>query len=353
MPLTMWRLGLVTCAMIVVASPLPVDADVFAIDGVAVDETAADTRQARANALDSALHIAWRDLARRLVRGDPGAVLNQDTATLDGLVQGLEFNDERMSPGRYQAVVSVRFQAQGVLDILDEAGVGHLDTPGPVLVVLPVLQTDTQRLLWQESNLWLAAWQRSPAGRRAVELIVPGGGLRDIGLVDVVGALAHDWDQLERLVRHYRADGVLLAYARRQGTTLRPRLTWIDENGASPVLLGRNVPEAWPTEAVGRAVDEIRTGIDDHWGAMALAPAGPTLSVLADIPVAGLAEWIDTRDRLESSPALQAIIPLLVSTTRVRVRLLFTGTRDNLVLHMRRAGLDVEGRVGSLTIRPQ
>ncbi len=353
MPLRMWRLGLVACAVLVAASPSPAGADVFTITGVAVDETAEDTPRARLNALRSALHIAWRDLARRLVRGDPGAVLDQESATLDSLVKGLEFDDEKMSAGRYQAVVSVRFQAHGVLEILDESGVSHLDTPGPVLVVLPVLQSGTHRILWEESNLWLAAWQRSGGGNSAVELIVPGGGLRDISLVDAAGALAQDWDQLERLVSHYRADGVLIAHARRDGNILRPRLTWLDGDGASPVLLGRSVPQAWPMGAVGRAVEESRTGIDDHWAAMALAPAGPTVSVFADIPVTSLAEWIDIRDRLESSPALEAVIPLLVSTTRMRVRLLFTGTRDNLLLHMRRAGLEADVRAGLLTIRTQ
>lgn len=353
MPLKMWRLGLVTCAVLVAAPPPAADAEVFTISGVAVDETAEDTRLARMNALRAALHIAWRDLAKRLVRGDPGAVLDQEVATLDTLVQGLEFDDERMSAGRYQAVVSVRFQAEAVLEILGEAGVSHLDTPGPVLVVLPVLQSGPQLVLWEDSNVWLSAWQRSNGGSSAVELIVPGGDLRDISLVGAADALSQDWDQLARLVSLHRADGVLIAHARKDEDTLRPRLTWLDEGGASPVLLARSVRQTWPMDALGRAVEASRAGIDEHWAAMALAPAGPTVSVFADIPVTSLAEWIDIRDRLESSPALQAVVPLLVSTTRIRARLLHTGTREDLLFRMRRAGLDVDGQAGFLTIRTQ
>ncbi|MDE0046531.1 MAG: DUF2066 domain-containing protein [bacterium] len=353
MPLKMWRLGLVTC-VVLVAAPLPAaDAEVFTISGVAVDETAEDTPQARIKALHSALHIAWRDLAKRLVRGDPGAVLDQEVATLDTLVQGLEFDDEKMSDGRYQAVISVRFQAEAVLEILDEAGVSRLDTPGPVLVVLPVLQTGPQLVLWEDSNVWLSAWQRSNGGNSAVELIVPGGDLQDISLVDASDALSQNRDELAPLVSRHRADGVLIAHARQNEDTLRPRLTWLDAGGASPVLLARNVPQAWPMDALGRAVEASRTGVDEHWAAMALAPAGPTVSVFADIPVTSLAEWIDVRDRLESSPALQAVVPLLVSTTRVRARLLYTGTREDLLFRMRRAGLDVGGQTGLLTIRTQ
>lgn len=353
MPLKMWRLGLVACAVLV-AAPLPTaDAEVFTISGVAVDETAEDIPQARMKALRSALYIAWRDLAKRLVRGDPGAVLDQEVATLDTIVQGLEFDDERMSAGRYQAVISVRFQAEAVLAILGEAGVSHLDTPGPVLVVLPVLQSGPQLDLWEDSNVWLSAWQRSNGGNSAVELIVPGGDLRDISLVDAADALSQNWDQLAPLVSLHRADGVLVAHARKDEDTLRPRLTWLDEGGASPVLLSRSVRQAWPMDALGRAVEASRTGIDEHWAAMALAPAGPTVSVFADISVTSLAEWIDIRDRLESSPALQAVVPLLVSTTRVRARLLYTGTREDLVFRMRRAGLEVDGQTGFLSIRTQ
>ncbi|MCE2520539.1 MAG: DUF2066 domain-containing protein [Alphaproteobacteria bacterium] len=350
MPLKMWRLGLVTCAVLVAAPPPTADAEVFTISGVAVDETAEDTRQARMNALRSALHIAWRDLARRLVRGDPEAILDQDVATLDTLVQSLEFDDERMSAGRYQAVISVRFQADAVLEILGDSGVSHLDTPGPVLVVLPVLQTGPQLVLWEDSNVWLSAWQRSNGGSSAVELIVPPGDLRDISLIDAADALSQDWSQLAGLVSRHRADGVLIAHARKDMNTLRPRLTWLDEDGANPVLMGRSVPQMWPMDALGGAVEASRTGIDEHWAAMALAPDGPTVSVFADIPVTSLAEWIDIRDRLESAPAVQAVVPLLVSTTRIRARMLYTGTREDLLFRMRRAGLEVDGQAGLLTI---
>ncbi len=350
MPLKMWRLGLVTCAVLVTASPPMAAAEVFTIPGVAVDETAQDTRQARLKALRSALHIAWRDLARRLVRGSPEAILDQSNATLDTLVQGLEFDDERMSAGRYQAVVTVRFKADAVLDILGGSGVTHLDRPGPVLVVLPVLQSGPHLALWEESNTWLSAWQRSTGGRSAVELVVPPGDLRDISLIDGAGALSQDWTLLAPLAARHRADGVLIAHARTDGDTLRQRLTWLDPGGANPVLMARGTPQAWPMDALGRAVGASRTGIDEHWAAMALAPAGPTLSVFADIPVTGLGEWIDIRDRLESAPALKAVIPLLVSTTRIRAKLLYTGTREDLLFRMRRAGLDVDGQAGLLAI---
>ena len=350
MPLKMWRLGLVMCAVLAAAPAPAADGEVFTISGVAVDESAEDTRLARMKALRSALHIAWRDLARRLVRGDPEAVLVQDVATLDTLVQGLEFDDERMSAGRYQAVVSVRFQAAAVLELLGDSGVSHLNTPGPVLVVLPVLQSGPQLVLWEDSNAWLSAWQRSSGGNSAVELIVPSGDLRDIGLIDAAGALSQEWDLLAGLVSRHRADGVLIAHARTDGDTFRQRLTWLDGDGAGPVLMARNVPQTWPMDDLGQAVGASRTGIDEHWAAMALAPAGPTVSVFADIPVTSLREWTDIRDRLESSPALQAVVPLLVSTTRVRARLLYTGTREDLLFRMRRAGLDVEGQAGLLTI---
>ena len=353
MPWKMWRLGLVTCAVLVATPQLAADGEVFTISGVAVDETAEDTRLARKQALRSALDIAWSDLARRLVRGNPEAILHQEGATLETLVQGLEFDDEKMSAGRYQAVISVRFQADAVLEILGQSGVSHLDTPGPVVVVLPVLQSGPQLVLWEESNVWLSAWQRSSGGNSAVELIVPGGDLRDISLIDAAGALSQDWSLLVPLVSRHRADGVLIAHARKDEDTLRQRLTWIEEDGANPVLMARNVPQTWSMEALGRAVEASRTGIDEHWAAMALAPAGPIVSVFADIPVTSLAEWIDVRDRLESDPALQAVVPLLVSTTRVRARLLYTGTREDLLFRMRRAGLDIDAQAGLLTIVKQ
>ena len=81
--------------------------------------------------------------------------------------------------------------------------------------------------------------------------------------------LSQDWNLLAPLVSRHRADGVLIAHARKDEDALRQRLTWIDEDGANPVLMARNVPQTWPMETLGQAVEASRTGIDEHWAAMA------------------------------------------------------------------------------------
>ena len=344
-----------TCLAVVVALWLAPaiaqpDEDVFTIHGVAVDETAADTRQARENAISSALARAWRQLGARLVLGDPSAVIHQDSATLEALVQGLEVDDEKISTGRYQAVFTVRFHATAALGILQSSGVEHLETPSPVLLVLPVLQAGRTTLLWEDANAWLGAWQFESDRGNVVEIVVPRSDVQDIVLLDAAGALSRDWNVLEKLVSLYRADAVLVAHATAESGYIRQRLTWLDDEGARPVLMARSAPETRPDGAFGEAVIDARLSVDEHWAEVTLAPEGPMTTVLADIPVESLADWIDIRSRMESSPVLREVIPLVMSTTRVRVRLRHSGTRDDLFFRMRRLGLDVDDRAGVLVI---
>ena len=345
---------LVCLAVVVALWPAPsfaeADEDVFTIYGVAVDVTAGDTRQARENAIRTALARAWRQLGARLVLGDPSAVVNQDAGTLEALAQGLEVDDEKISTGRYQAVFTVRFHARAALEIFQRSGVEHLETPSPVLLVLPVLQTGRTTVLWEDANAWLAAWQFEPDRGNVVEIVVPRSDVQDIVLLDASGALSRDWSVLEALVSLYRADAVLVAHATAQSGYIRQRLTWLDGESARPVLMARNAPDTRPDGAFREAVIDARLSVDEHWAEITLAPEGPMTTVLVDIPVESLADWIDIRSRMESSPVLREIIPLVMSTTRVRVRLRHSGTRDDLFFRMRRMGLDVDDRAGVLVI---
>ncbi len=343
-------MGLAALAAVCLVPAAAADGNIFTIAGIAVDESAADTRVARSDAVGDGVVKAWRELARRLVVGDAAAVARPGTAVLESLVRGLEIDDEKISPGRYRALLTVRFHAPGVFDLLAEAGVPFLETPSPVLLVVPVWQSGDGILLWEDTNMWLAAWRQVSGSGRVVETVVPRGDLRDIVLLDAPGALSGDWNDVTDLASRYRADGVLVAHATENSGHFRQRLVWLAAGGSTPVLMAAGTPYAWPSGAFREAALETLTSLDEHWTAKTLAPGGPRNTALADVPVASLGAWVDIRRRMESSPVFHEITPLSISTTRIRLRLGFTGTRGDLFFRLRREGLDVDDRAGILTI---
>ncbi len=360
------------------AGPAPAEERVFAIGTVTVDETAGDAREARRVAVAAAQREAWLRLVDRMTTGDASSVPEPEAGTLETFVQGLEFADEKIAAGRYRAEITVRFRADAVLGWLDEAGAPHALAPIPVMLVLPILQTPDANLLWAEDNPWLAAWRRRPAHGFAVEIVAPAGDLDDLLAIDAGSALAGDWTKMRALAGRHAADGVLVALARRAGGRVEQTLTWYDgpEGETVPLHTPRGpeprtdvIDDAPFLDKVGdaleigdaaagddadylAAVDIARRSVSDRWTAAALAPEGREAVMVVDIPVRGLADWVDIRGRLERPAAIDRFLPLIVSVDRVRVLLRYVGAVEDLRAGLRSAGLDLTARGGDWIVLP-
>ncbi len=309
--------------------------EVFTVRDVVVDEVAQDARRAQQAAIASAQRRAWRRLAARMVTAGAAPPAPPGDEALAALVQGLEFADERIAATRYRAAITVRFRADAVRARLKGAGIPHLPLPRPLLVVLPVLRGQDGDRLWGEDNPWLAAWQRHSGAEWAVEMVAPLADLDDLAAIDAAGALAGDWEAMRLLLRRYRADGALVAAARIEGARLQQTLTWHEGPQGRPVpLKGASAAGDWRG-----AVAAARRSVSGHWSTAALAPDGPVASVIVDIPLAGLAQWVDIRRRLESPAAVASVLPLVFSPAGARVRIAYRGGAAELRAALRQTGL--------------
>ena len=312
--------------------------EVFTVRDVVVDEVAQDARQAQQAAIASAQRRAWRRLAARMTTAGTAPPPPPGDEALAALVQGLEFADERIAATRYRAAITVRFRADAVRARLEGAGIPHLPLPRPLLVVLPVLRGQDGKAgdrLWGEDNPWLAAWQRHSGAGLAVDMVAPLADLDDLAAIDAAGALAGDWGAMRLLLRRYRADGVLVAAARIEGARLQQTLTWYEGPEGRPVPLeGATAAGDWQG-----AVAAVRRSVSGHWSTAALTPDGPVASVIVDIPLTDLAQWVDIRRRLESPAAVASVLPLVFSPAGARVRIAYTGAAEELRAALRQTGL--------------
>ena len=332
---------------LLIAVPAAAAPGVYVIADVAVDETAASARDARALAIDAATAEAWRRLARRLVL--PGGTAPEPGAErLERLVHSLEIAEERIAARRYRALVTVRFHGPRVRGLLDDAGLDHAVTPAPVLLVLPIGREGEAVSLWDDAGPWFRAWRGAMEGRRLIDVVVPFGDLEDLRAIDAAAALAGDREAMTRAMTRYRADGTLVALATDTGAAIDLEIVWHDGAGSRAVpVLADGAAGARAPEDAGRwtrAVDLVRRSVDAWWRAASVVPSGPESELIVDLPIAGLADWVNTRRLLDRPASLLEARPLVISTGSVRLLLRYVGGLDRL-----RAGLAVAG----LQLRPR
>src|SRR6266540_359288 len=171
---------------------------------VKVDATQEVVGKARETARLDGQRWALQTLADRLSGGTGAAKLPklEDKAITD-MVASFEVANERMSTVRYVADVTFHFRPAEVDRVLQKAGIGVAGEAGAAsgkpLFVLPVYQSGTLAVLWDDPNPWREAWAQRPpattagtspptgagmaAGTGVVQFAVPLGDAGDIAVI--------------------------------------------------------------------------------------------------------------------------------------------------------------------------
>lgn len=348
------RFGLLMAVVMVVLA-LPAAADnVFVIRDVPVDETAGSADEARRVAIARGEAEAWNRLMLRLVvPGQVQRVPQMSGSDLESMIQSFEIADERLTSDRYRALVTVRFRADAVRGLLDANGIDHANEPSPLLLVLPVVDTDNGAVLWSEDNAWLSAWQHEPGGGKVIDVVVPIADLEDIMAIDAGAAIAGDWQAMQQLMARYQADGVLVVDASEGADGMALSADWYDSAIPREVAIDPLAPDGRTSqERFQEAVAQVRNAVDAQWTAASSVPEGPEETLVADIAVRSLSEWVDMRTRLERPASILQAQPLVIGTGKVRVLVRYVGGIEQLQAGLRQSGLTLTPQGDAWLILP-
>ncbi|CAN0553497.1 unnamed protein product, partial [Laminaria digitata] len=186
--------------------------DVYTVGGVAVDMTAETAAVAREQAIAAGHELAFRRLMARIVPDSQRA--NLPVLTQSGIVPmvlSFEIESEKRSSVRYLGSLKFRFRRSDVRQFLQNSGVGFAETRSKPVLLLPVYDSAGAKLLWDDPNPWLAAWNAVPPSDGLVPVRLPVGDLADIRDISAEQAVAGNTNQLALIAERYGASAVLVA----------------------------------------------------------------------------------------------------------------------------------------------
>jgi hypothetical protein len=347
--------------LLVIASAMPgraQDADPYT-ETVKVDATADNPANAREAARIDGQRRALAALADRLSGGTGAAKLAKlDDKTITDLVASFEVANERMSAVRYLADYTFHFRAAQVQRLFKNAGVAMSDQPGnepakagasgKPIVVLPVYQSGTAAVLWDDPNPWRDAWVESPAVTGPVSLAVPLGDIADISAIDAGKAGAGDAEALAAIARQNGGDEAIVALATIQGPAEQP--SGIDI-AVRRYRAGRAVDShaetltANPGEAQGdflrRAVAAVTGDIEGGWKKEAAPRYDQQGSLTAILPITGLDDWVKIRERLAGMPTIRKVALVALSRQEATIAIDYLGSIDQLKASLAGVSLDL------------
>ena len=350
--------GLPCQAVLGQAQTAPADA-LFVVRDVAVDETAQTAAQARERAVLAGQRTAYdRMIARLTMPADRSRVPPADDTAIQALVLGIEIAEERTSPVRYLARLTVRFQPAGVRQRLGGAGVPMVEIPGAPVLVLPILRMAGATVLWEDPNLWRAAWNAAPATTGLVPFVLPLGDVADTGDISAEQALAEDADRLKAITQRYGAGSVLVAEAAvdvdpaTQEITLS--ISTVSHLGDAAPATIQSLPvvdDAALPAAMTHAVTRLQAEIEDSWKTAHLVLPGDDQRLTVNVPLEGLADWLEVRRRLSAVPLLRRSTLMALSQREAQLDLGFVGNAQQLRTALAQRRLELTGEGETWTLR--
>ncbi|MEG9861438.1 MAG: DUF2066 domain-containing protein [Parvularculales bacterium] len=188
--------------------------DIFTVQGIRMDKTAASAREARAIALKESQEEAIGHLLRRLT---PSSVWDElpvvESEALPFLVKGLQVTGEKTSSTRYLGWLAVSFKPPAITALLQGAGIDFVQLQSEPILLLPVYSDQYGSILWQEDNNWREAWARADIVGSLTPFVLPVGDLEDITDVSVQQALTGDVSALYNLAARYQLNRIMVAQA--------------------------------------------------------------------------------------------------------------------------------------------
>ncbi|MFD1106318.1 heavy-metal-associated domain-containing protein [Sphingobium olei] len=181
----------------------------FEVRGVKVDVMAKDADSARYAGWRIAQRQAWRMLWTR-THGGTGAPALSDSQ-LEGMISGMEIEQEQVGPNRYVATLGVLFDRARTGGLL---GVSGNVMRSPPLLVIPVLWDGGSAVSYERTNEWQKAWARYRTGDSAIDYVRVAGSIADPILLNAgqVGRRGRLWWRV--LLDQYGAADVVVPIAR-------------------------------------------------------------------------------------------------------------------------------------------
>lgn len=344
------------------------DASIYTVTDVASDVSADSAAHARDQAISQAQRTAFNQLLDRL--GAPAMVAKKlsddDIATL---VKNFEVQNERTSAVRYIGTFTVQFKSGAVRNYLGNHNATFSEAKSNPVVVLPVLVTGSQNILWEDKTKWRTAWENSASASGLVPVTIPAGGLDDIALLSTAEAIQGKSPAIRAIIDKYQAHGavvaILTADLDKPGAPFKVDVAHYNTDGdaseTTQVTLPSATTKAGINDALTQAVQQVRRQLEKDWKKEAQeapaeaiedgvsvssslsraisAPQEPTSHLPMVVMINSLPDWTQIERKLESIQQIVRVDVIMLQRGSTNIEVEFRGSIDGLQFALNQQGL--------------
>jgi len=344
-------------------------AGLYSIQGIAVDKTAGSASAARVLAVAEGQNRAFSTLLRKLTpksyHGDLPTLSDSDLAPL---VRGIQVRNEKTSPTRYLADLTVEFNRGLILPILTARDIPYSESISKPLLVLPVFEDRGVKNLWDEPNPWRDAWVeifdsgKGPEGNlkrqddwaqvALLPISVPSGTLEDMKMVTVDDAVYLREEAVRQISAEYGASAVLVAYAslQNQNGIRRLDISYQRSDLMMPAVIESFTGGDTDRDIYRAAIFDVIENLQESWKDQNILDRNIENRLAVSTSITGLKEWLNIQSKTRSIPAVQQLKVREMSIDKVFWEISFVGDLTQLRSAFGQRDLVLENEDGYWTL---
>ena len=344
-------IGLIYSLAVVIGAATAQPGSIYTVGGVKVDMTAETAAAAREQAIVGGHILAFKRLVARLVpERQQGTLPALAQSAIVPMVVSFEIESEKRSSVRYLGSLKFRFQRSRVRQFLKTNGVEFAETRSKPVLLLPVYDSAGAKLLWDDPNPWLLAWQAVPPSDGLVPIRLPAGDLADIRDISAEQAVAGNAAQLAIVAERYGVGSVLVAEASvtvaagtwARALTVATRYFGGTSDGRTAVRSFAFSQDETAASIVGRAAQQVAVEVEEDWKEENLIRFENQNSLVARLRLTGLRQWVEVRRKLEGISFLRRWQLVAMTRRNVSVRLNYYGDPEQLRIALAQRDLILE-----------
>ena len=274
-------------------------ADLYDVPPIAIAAEGTSAQEARRIAIANGQAEAfWRLLGSMVDPEDMARVSLPAADTLQDLVQNVSLSDEKNTPTKYKANLSVRFHPEKIQAFLIERQIPYLTQEMPKTLVVPVFSLGDEVWMLEETNPVFAFLK---AQLPENSFVLPVGDLEEIALARAAWA-DDDLTALMPLATKYEAARVLVWQVEQRGpyvtgqthgTPPAAELPDVTADAVAPTGVVADVlPDLW------QQVAHIQT---ESWRTAKTNDLSAPNLMWVKVPISGLKEWVTIQKQLARS----------------------------------------------------
>lgn len=334
-----------TLFIIGTAFSMPARADMYAVENIPVDVTAENATQAKEQAVLEAQEKAFYKMLERLtLASDMESLPNLSNEDILNLVQDFSVSNEKTSPVRYMASVTVQFNPDAIQTFFQEHKVPYITSVAEKQLIIPILKEEGQDTFKSlpEENSWYGAWTDVVTQSDLIPSILPVGDDNDALFINQESFAKEYSLDITPLLNRYKVEKALISEAtiNRETASVKVLVWTFQDEKYVPMDLAVTEPINAPLEEVlKRAAERTLYQLEQRWREKAAVRFDNPTSMSVVVPIQNLEQWIAVRGRLDKVKLIKQYLVKAVRKDKAQIELLYAGSLDDFSASLKRENL--------------